>query len=197
MTLLTTLLLCSCTTLAIIVRSGVPGQYPTATIDSGVIIGTTTTVPLATSTVHKFLNVPFASPPERFRPPQPPQPWTAPYNATIKYNIACYQNYIYSDATRENLMKLVTGDAPPPQESEDCLTLDVFAPPTLANGTAKAVLFWIYGGSYRTGSNSNPNYDGSSFAANQDVIFVSPNYRLNLHGFPMNPELKATDQNLG
>ncbi|KAI1846295.1 hypothetical protein JX266_007500 [Neoarthrinium moseri] len=173
------------------------GHWPTATIDSGVIIGTTAVLPLETGVVHKFLGVPFASPPERFRPSRPPPPWESPYNATIKYNRACYQNYIYSDDTRENLMNLVTGGAPPPEESEDCLTLDVYAPAPATNETKKAVLFWIYGGSYRTGSNCNPNYDGSSFAANQDVILVSPNYRLNVHGFPGNPELKAPDQNLG
>lgn len=94
-------------------------------------------------------------------------------------------------------MELVVGNAPPPEETEDCLTLDIFAPAPATNGSAKAVLFWIYGGSYRTGSNCNPNYDGSSFAANQDIIFVSPNYRLNVHGFPLNPELEAPNQNLG
>ncbi|KAM0815655.1 putative Carboxylesterase [Seiridium cardinale] len=190
-------LFCYGVTLAIAAITNGTGPNPTATIDSGVLIGTTTILPSSTSTVHKFLSVPFASPPERFRPSQPLGTWASPYNATIKYDVACFQNYIYSDATRDNLMKLVTGDAPPPQESEDCLTLDVFAPPPPANGTKKSVLFWIYGGSYRTGSNSNPNYDGSSFAANQDVILVSPNYRLNVHGFPANPQLEAPNQNLG
>lgn len=185
------------TILATAVSSDDPGQHPTATIDSGIVIGTTTALPSATGIVQKFLGVPFASPPERYRPPQPPELWQSPYNATIKYNRACYQNYIYSDETRENLMTIVIGNAPPPEESEDCLTLDVFSPPATTNETTKAVLFWIYGGSYRTGSNCNPNYDGSSFAANQDVIVVSPNYRLNLHGFPANPELQEPEQNLG
>jgi carboxylesterase type B len=195
---LSALLLYFSVTLAAALNSSDPGQYPTATIDSGVVIGTTTVLPSATSTVHKYYGVPFASPPERFQLSESPQPWESPFNATTNLNHACYQNYIYSADTAANLLELVIGDAPAPLETEDCLTLDVFAPaPPAANETKKAVLFWIYGGSYRTGSNNNPNYDGSSFAANQDVILVSPNYRLNIHGFPGNPQLEAPDQNLG
>ncbi len=35
------------------------------------------------------------------------------------------------------------------------------------------------GGSLRIGANSLPDYDGSYFAANQDVIIVTLNYRTN------------------
>ena len=40
-------------------------------------------------------------------------------------------------------------------------------------------MFWIYGGSLEFGSASLAFYDGSSFAANQDVIVVTTNYRTN------------------
>ena len=42
-----------------------------------------------------------------------------------------------------------------------------------------------------------PAYDGSRFAAYQDVILVAPNYRTNVFGFPNSPELPQTGQNLG
>ncbi|KAK6207293.1 hypothetical protein LQW54_007251 [Pestalotiopsis sp. IQ-011] len=171
-------------------------RRPTATLDSGVVIGTA--LPQANRSSYNFYGVPYAAKPERFQLAQDPEPWTTPRNATVKKNVACYQNYIYSEPTYDNLLTLVVGpNTAPPTEREDCLTLDVYAPPFHANGTKKAVIFWIYGGSYRTGANTNPNYDGSSFAANQDVIVVSPNYRLNVHGFPANPQLEAPDQNLG
>lgn len=49
-----------------------PTVYPTATIDVGEVIGTTTVLPSSTVTVKKFLGIPFAvSPPERFAPPLP------------------------------------------------------------------------------------------------------------------------------
>ena len=40
-------------------------------------------------------------------------------------------------------------------------------------------------------------YDGTSFAKNQDVIFVTFNYRTNVFGFPMAQDLPALSQNLG
>jgi carboxylesterase type B len=40
---------------------------------------------------------------------------------------------------------------PAPEESEDCLYLNVYAPSTPAAGTGRAVLFWIFGGSLQFG----------------------------------------------
>ena len=47
------------------------------------------------------------------------------------------------------------------------------------------------------GTASLPYYDGASFAKNQDVVFVSFNYRTNVFGFPTAPELPVTGNNLG
>jgi carboxylesterase type B len=40
-------------------------------------------------------------------------------------------------------------------------------------------------------------YDGTSFAKNQGVVFVSFNYRTNVFGFPTSQELSAPNNNLG
>jgi carboxylesterase type B len=40
-------------------------------------------------------------------------------------------------------------------------------------------MFWIYGGSLKFGNAGQPGYDGSKFAAFEDVIVVSANYRIN------------------
>ena len=40
-------------------------------------------------------------------------------------------------------------------------------------------------------------YDGSSFAKNQDVVFVSFNYRTNVFGFPKAPDISISRNNLG
>lgn len=72
-------------------------------------------------------------------------------------------------------MKDITryGGAPEPT-SEDCLTLNVWAP---VHARHAAVMVWFHGGSGRMGSGSLPYYDGSSFA--QDgVVLVTVNYRL-------------------
>ena len=40
-------------------------------------------------------------------------------------------------------------------------------------------------------------YNGTSFAENQDVVFVTFNYRLNVFGFPEAPDLPLSHNNLG
>jgi hypothetical protein len=48
-----------------------------------------------------------------------------------------------------------------------------------------------------TGTASLPVYDGTSFAKNQDVVFVSFNYRTNVFGFPTASDLPSSGNNLG
>ena len=61
----------------------------------------------------------------------------------------------------------------------------MFAPAAPAAGKGRAVLFWIYGGALQFGYGSQPFYDGSHFAAYEDVIVVTPNYRTN--GMSLSP----------
>lgn len=66
---------------------------PTATIDSGVIVGTTTAVPDATAVVNQFLGIPFASsPPRRFEPPQNVVPF-AGFLKTQAWKPSCVQQF--------------------------------------------------------------------------------------------------------
>ncbi|PIG80547.1 carboxylesterase domain containing protein [Aspergillus arachidicola] len=169
---------------------------PTATIDAGVVAGTTTSVSSSTVTVNQFLGIPFGAPPVRFSPPQPPAPWSSAYDAS-KYRPDCIQQFNYPEASRNR--SIAVFNTPPPQggeESEDCLHLNVFAPESAAEGS-KAVLFWIYGGSFSIGASSLPIYDGTSLAANQDVVVVTSNYRTNVFGFPGSPDLPTSQLNLG
>ena len=50
---------------------------------------------------------------------------------------------------------------------------------------------------FEFGTASLPTYDGTSFARNQDVVFVSFNYRTNVFGFPTSQEFSAPNNNLG
>lgn len=68
---------------------------------------------------------------------------------------------------------------PAPEESEDCLYLNVYAPATPGPEKGRAVLFWIFGGGFWVGHAAFPTYDGSHFAAFEDVIVVAANYRTN------------------
>lgn len=55
--------------------------------------------------------------------------------------------------------------------SEDCLTLNVWVPS--GGEQNKAVMLWIYGGGFSTGSTSITTYNGQNIAAQEDVIVVS------------------------
>jgi carboxylesterase type B len=40
-------------------------------------------------------------------------------------------------------------------------------------------MYWIYGGGLQFGNAGQPAYNGSAFAAYEDVVLVSVNYRTN------------------
>ena len=68
-------------------------HLPTAVIDSGPIIGTTTHLPSATAVVNQFLGVPFAvSPPKRFTPPVRPKRQRRAIK-TQKFKASCVQQF--------------------------------------------------------------------------------------------------------
>jgi len=168
---------------------------PIVTIDAGVLIGTIVTLPTAPAPVNEFLGVPFAqSPPERFSPPAPPKRWEQPLKVA-KWKPACIQQFNYPEASRNFTLGVFNN--PPPEESEDCLYLNVYAPSTPPPPDGRAVMFWIYGGSLQFGNAGQQAYNGTSFAAHEDVIVVTVNYRTNAFGFPNSPELPLDGNNLG
>ena len=70
------------------------------------------------------------------------------------------------------------GDHP---QSEDCLTLNVFAP--AAPAPPRPVLVWLHGGAFQTGTAAGPAYDGARLARRGDVVVVTLNYRVGALGF--------------
>lgn len=92
---------------------------------------------------------------------------------------------------------MIVFNNPPPQESEDCLYLNIFAPSTPPPPGGYPVLFWIYGGALEFGNAGQPAYDGSSLASFYNVIIVTSNYRTNVFGFPNAPSIPITQRNLG
>ncbi|KAF2670828.1 alpha/beta-hydrolase [Microthyrium microscopicum] len=173
---------------------------PTATVASGQIIGTTTQITGATGsvTINKYLGIPYAAPPtgtNRFSTPQPPTKWTTPLSTT-KYASSCVQ--VFAPLSFRNFTEAVFNN-PAPAESEDCLYINVYAPKKSWNITAPPypVMYWMYGGAWEFGNAGQPWYDGSHFAALEDAVLVSVNYRTNVFGFPISPTTDLKSQNLG
>ncbi|WYZ38115.1 hypothetical protein EsH8_III_000029 [Colletotrichum jinshuiense] len=181
----------------VLLSAGTSATYtprsPTVTLSSGVINGLSTTLTNAASTVNKFLGVPYAAPPRRFSRPEPPNPWADPLNAT-GFGPACLQNFGINElGPRPELLDTLF-NTPKAPESEDCLSINVFAPAAHTRDAGLAVLVFIPGGGWQMGHGRS---DLSAFAAYENVLVVTFNYRTNVFGFPSAPEIPAADRNLG
>lgn len=144
------------------------------TIDSGILAG------VRDSNILIFKGIPYAAPPVdelRWRPPLPPENWEGRRNAS-QFGNDCWQVRTPSDPARSTQPM-----------SEDCLTINVWAPVNVPEGGAP-VMFWIHGGGFVQGSSSQPALDGSEFAR-RGVVLVSFNYRLGRFGFFAHPALNA------
>jgi para-nitrobenzyl esterase len=146
------------------------------TTASGVVEGAVST----DGQVRYFLGIPYAAPPVgplRWKPPQPPRPWTG-VRPAVKFGPRAMQGHIYDD--------MVFRDKGP---SEDCLYLNVWAPAN-ASSARLPVMVWIHGGGYIAGASSEPRQDGTNLCK-LGVIVVSMNYRMGVFGFFAHPELAA------
>lgn len=94
----------------------------------------------------------------------------------------------------QRIIKNFASGAGTPQ-SEDCLTLNVWTRPTpQSQRLKKPVLVFFYGGRFTIGNTDSPFYNGKYFAAAQDVVVITLNYRMNIFGFPGAPN---NTQNIG
>jgi para-nitrobenzyl esterase len=66
-------------------------------------------------------------------------------------------------------------------QTEDCLTVNVWAPVT--GRGPYPVLVWLPGGSFLTGGADLARYDGGELAAQEEIVVVLVNYRLGALGF--------------
>jgi para-nitrobenzyl esterase len=81
--------------------------------------------------------------------------------------------------------------------NEDCLTLNVWTPDT-GEDAKLPVMVWIHGGGYLQGSGNIPRLNSPAMAQ-QGVVLVTVNYRLNVFGFFAHPALSKAqgDELLG
>ncbi|KAI0036273.1 Alpha/Beta hydrolase protein [Vararia minispora EC-137] len=178
---------------------------PSVRLDKGVLIGA------SSDGINAFLGVPFARPPVgdlRFRLPQAHPPYRGTLNATA-FGSACLQQTSTIDVPSNinplaaQFLQQRANAGPPPADSEDCLTVNVFSPANATNHSKLPVLFWIFGGGFEGGTSAD--YPGNvvveqSIALSEPVVFVSVNYRCvtTSLGFPGGKEVReAGIGNLG
>ncbi|KAJ7217313.1 Carboxylesterase [Mycena pura] len=178
------LLFCICMTLHVIAKT----SPVVVTTTSGKLHGT------EQNGVMSFRGVRFgqsATGPLRWEPPVPFIS-AAVHNATTLAP-SCIQQFPFATSA---FTQSIFNNPPPASENEDCLFLNVWAPSADIN-EKKPVVFWLYGGGLGFGTASLPGYDGTSLAANQNIVVVTSNYRTNIFGFPGSSDLPITHNNLG
>lgn len=113
--------------------------------------------------VRVFRGVPYAEPAvggERFRAPQPVEPWKGLREATQFAAAATQPGVSFAN-------------------SEDCLYLNIWAP---AAPGSYPVYVWIHGGGFTAGRAHDPMFDGALLAS-EGIVCVTVAYRLGVLGF--------------
>jgi para-nitrobenzyl esterase len=122
--------------------------------------------------MYTFKGIPYAAPPfgaNRFRPPQPPAPWSGVRDA-LTFGAEPFQLRLPPE------WQAAIPD--PTVQGEDCLNLNVWTP-ALAN-TRLPVMVYIPGGMFEIGTGAS--YNGSRFARD-GIVCVSLNYRVGAESF--------------
>ncbi|KAF9115330.1 hypothetical protein BGX27_008210 [Mortierella sp. AM989] len=150
--------------------------------------------------VAKFLNIPYATVPERWRQAVKAASWNGVRDASVQGPV-CHQ-----PKSSNALVSMTSNDIDEDDEEayskvyseEHCLNLNIFAPRDSLEKKSNSlipVMVWIHGGGFKDGSNAMEMYDGSNMVAHsvkglgRPVIVVVINYRLNYFGFLSSTEL--------
>jgi para-nitrobenzyl esterase len=136
---------------------------------------------VAESGAHVWRAIPFAQAPVgdlRWAPAAPAPGWQGEREA-ITAPIPCVQ---IANGLSADLLGVEAGEL---AGNEDCLYLDVYAPPNAEN---LPVMFWIHGGANTWGWADQ--YNGSQLAMDQNVVVVVTQYRMGPLGFFSHPALR-------
>jgi len=134
--------------------------------------------------IEIYKGIPYAESPVenlRFKAPEPKKSWNNVFEA-IKFG---------PDAPQP--ASPFTPQPAPQQSEEGCLTLNIWTPK--ADEKKRPVMFWIHGGSYKTGGANR--YNGIPLGNRGDVVVVIINYRLGPFGFLYLPNVPGISANVG
>ena len=165
----------ACTIVGLLIVAGVlrAQSTPRVTVDAEQFDGAWISAPRAAV----FKGIPFAEPPVgalRWQPTRRRRATSGVHDAT-RFGHACMQ-------------PIALDGSPRADDSEDCLTLNVWTSNFAHDSAKQPVIVWIHGGANIAGSSSRPQYDGTSLSR-RGVVLVSINYRVGAMGFLAHPAL--------
>ncbi|KAL1140823.1 hypothetical protein AAG570_000751 [Ranatra chinensis] len=148
------------------------------TTNKGKVRGTTLSAPTG-KYVDAWFGIPYAKKPIgnlRFRHPHPVDRWEHVLNATKPPN-TCVQiiDTVFGDFPGATMWN------PNTQMSEDCLYINVVVPKPRPKNAA--VMVWVFGGGFYSGSITLEVYDHKILVSEENVIVVSMQYRVASLGF--------------
>ena len=143
-----------------------------------------------------FKGVPYAKPPVgelRWKRPQEPDSWEGVKDCDHFEKIT--PQYFPTPDTPWGGMYYKEFYSNPdflPPTDEDCLYLNIWTP-AVSGDEKLPVAFWIHGGGFGGGFNSEIEFDGEEYCK-RGVILVSVEYRCGIFGFLAHPWLDAEDE---
>ena len=159
--------------LAFLFLAACTAKLPVVKVEGGLLQG----VPSEDPSVIVFKGIPYAAPPVgelRLQPPQDVIPWEGVRECSAFSAIAPQPGNAPGTFYGEEFYWM-----PQPEQSEDCLYLNIWAPAKAVGkkGAALPVAMWIHGGAFVNGYGFEVSMDGDKWAQ-KDVILVTINYRL-------------------
>ena len=159
--------------MAFLLLAACTAKLPVVKVEGGLVQG----VPSEDPSVIVFKGIPYAAPPVgelRLQPPQDVIPWEGVRECSAFSAIAPQPGNAPGTFYGEEFYWM-----PQPEQSEDCLYLNVWAPARTVGKTSAAlpVAMWIHGGAFVNGYGFEVTMDGDKWAQ-KDVILVTINYRL-------------------
>ena len=159
--------------MAFLLLAACTAKLPVVKVEGGLLQG----VPSEDPSVIVFKGIPYAAPPVgelRLQPPQDVIPWEGVRECSAFSAIAPQPGNAPGTFYGEEFYWM-----PQPEQSEDCLYLNIWAPAKAVGkkGAALPVAMWIHGGAFVNGYGFEVTMDGDAWAR-KDVILVTINYRL-------------------
>lgn len=120
--------------------------------------------------IYQYLGIPYAQATERFVPAEDVKEWDGILEATSTGPMSPQSGMLGMSAGNQD------------GTDNNCQNLNIWTP-GISDGKKRAVMVWLHGGGFSTGSANGQQYNGEDLSKSGDVVVVSVNHRLGAAGF--------------